>query len=64
MDKMLLFGFLRIVEKWEVIEIAAWYDLSEASVLKILQLLDLSGVLPKEPEVDLTEMMPGIFNDG
>lgn len=64
MDRMMLFGFLRIVEKWEVSEIALWYDLSEATVLKILQLLDVSGVLPQEPEVDLAEMMPDIFNDG
>lgn len=61
-DKYLLIGHLSQNDGWEPREIAEHLNLSIPTVERILRAVAESKILVREPEVDLNELMPELFD--
>lgn len=64
MDKaQLIIGHLAHNEHWEPREIAVFLKLDTYTVEKVLRAFKMARVRAREPEVDLTQMLPKLFHD-
>lgn len=62
MDRNLFVLHLLVNEQWTVREVSIFCEISEFAVRRIGRMAEDAKVVPYEPEVDLSQLMPSLFD--